>query len=94
MHGGVIDKDSAYLHHFFQMARNRGFAKAQWVSCVPTGAHQHRFRGHILNPAIFRPERLVRQNRIWHDVEQLASLIAEINLCAVSYMHVNQLSVT
>lgn len=75
MHRGVINKDSAFLHHFLQMA------KTQWVGSAPTGAHQHhfqrivqaleylaqfrdhRFRGHILHPAIFRPERLVRQNQ-------------------------------
>lgn len=64
MHGGVVNKNAALLHHFFQMP------KAQGVSCVPTGAHQHHFQwivqsleyiaqlgdhralGHILHTAI------------------------------------------
>jgi len=38
VYGKVIDKDTALLHHFFQMA------KAQRVSRVPTRAHQHHFQ--------------------------------------------------
>jgi hypothetical protein len=34
---GVVNKDATLPHHFFQVA------KAQRVSCAPTGAYQHHF---------------------------------------------------
>ena len=35
VHGGVVHEDATLLHHFLQMA------KAQGLSCIPTGTHQH-----------------------------------------------------
>ena len=44
MHGRVVNKDSALLHHFFQMA------KVQRVSAIPTSAHKHRFQRIVQPP--------------------------------------------
>ena len=76
MYSGMVDKDTALLHHLLQMT------KAQRISCVPAGAHQHHFErivqslehpaqfgdhrgfGHVLHPGILTYRRLPRQNPV------------------------------